>query len=148
MRTKRVTFRHRWLPYLLVAPQLSITLVFFIWPAAQSIRQSMLREDAFGLKTTFVGLENFTALFHDPLYLRAPSVTTVIFSAAVAAAVDADRAAAGGDGGPRACASALAYRTLLIWPYAVAPAMAGVLWWFLFNPTIGLVANGLAAARL
>ncbi|MDN2565472.1 sn-glycerol-3-phosphate ABC transporter permease UgpA [Aquibium sp. A9E412] len=141
MRTKNVTFKSPWLPYLLVAPQLLITAVFFLWPASQAIYQSVLRQDAFGLRTEFVGLANFRRLFADPLYFDA-FVTTVVFSAlvtgismlaALVLAIMADRVLRG----------ALAYRTLLIWPYAVAPAVAGVLWWFLFNPTIGLVAYAL-----
>ncbi|EAQ04059.1 probable sn-glycerol-3-phosphate transmembrane abc transporterprotein [Pseudooceanicola batsensis HTCC2597] len=138
MRAKRVTFRHRWLPYALIAPQIIITLVFFLWPASQAIYQSVLRQDAFGLRTEFVGMANFKRLFADPLYLES-FWTTMAYSAMVAAsgmlialvlAVMADRV----------IRTATAYRTLLIWPYAVAPAVAGVLWWFLFNPTIGIAA--------
>jgi len=143
LRIKKVTFRHRWLPYLLVAPQIAITLVFFIWPASQALYQSVLRQDAFGLKTEFVGLANFAKLFNDPLYLES-FVTTVTYSAMVAGlsmgvalvlAVMADRVVR----------QATTYRTLLIWPYAVAPAVAGVLWWFLFNPTLGIAAYALDA---
>ncbi len=138
MQTKRITFKNNWLPYLLVAPQLVITLVFFIWPASQALYQSVLRQDPFGLRTEFVGLENFEALFADPLYLSSFKVT-IVFSlgttilsmgAALLLAVMADRVIRG----------STAYRTFLIWPYAVAPAVAGVLWWFLFNPTIGIAA--------
>ncbi|WP_211222263.1 sn-glycerol-3-phosphate ABC transporter permease UgpA [Sediminimonas qiaohouensis] len=141
--TKKVTFSHRWLPYLLVAPQIAITLVFFIWPASQALYQSVLRQDAFGLKTEYVGLANFAKLFNDPLYLQS-FYTTITFSALVAGvsmavalvlAVMADRVVR----------QATTYRTLLIWPYAVAPAVAGVLWWFLFNPTIGIAAYALDA---
>ena len=141
MRTKRVTFRSPWLPYLLVAPQIVITAIFFLWPAGQAIYQSVLREDAFGLKTEFVGLKNFERLFQDKLYLES-FATTFLFSGLVAGlsmglalllAIMADRV----------FRSALAYRTLLIWPYAVAPAVAGVLWFFLFNPTIGIAAFAL-----
>jgi len=133
---KRVTFKSQWLPYALLAPQLAITLVFFIWPASQALYQSVLRQDAFGLRTEFVGLENFAALLADPLYLESFHVT-IAFSVGVAAvsmsaslllAVMADRVIKG----------ATAYKTLLIWPYAVAPAVAGVLWFFMFNPTIGI----------
>lgn len=143
MQPKRVTFRHRWLPYALIAPQIVITIVFFLWPASQAIYQSVLRQDAFGLRTEFVGLANFTRLFEDPLYLQS-FWTTIAFSAMVAGlsmgialilAVMADRV----------IRSATAYRTLLIWPYAVAPAVAGVLWWFLFNPTIGIAAYAMDA---
>jgi sn-glycerol 3-phosphate transport system permease protein len=141
VRTKKVTFRHRWLPYLLVAPQIAITIVFFIWPASQALYQSVLRQDAFGLRTEFVGLQNFARLFADPLYIKS-FFTTIAFSAMVAGlsmlvalilAVMADRV----------IRRATIYRTLLIWPYAVAPAVAGVLWWFLFNPTIGIAAYAL-----
>ncbi|SES35531.1 carbohydrate ABC transporter membrane protein 1, CUT1 family [Tranquillimonas rosea] len=137
MQTKRTIFHNRWLPYLLLAPQLAITVIFFLWPAAQAVRQSFLREDAFGLKTEFVGLGNYLRLFSDPSYLNAFQVTAV-FAVSVAAlsmglalllAVAVDRVL-------RANQS---YTTLLVWPYAVAPAVAGVLWWFLFNPTIGIL---------
>ena len=135
---KRVVFQHRVLPYLLVAPQLIITLVFFVWPAAQAIRQSVLLEDAFGLSTRFVWFENFERLFGDPNYLNASRVT-VVFAVATATlsmslglllATMADRILKG----------ATSYRTLLLSPYAVAPAVAGVLWLFLFNPVVGIVA--------
>ncbi len=135
---KRVTFRDPLLPYLLVLPQMAITLIFFIWPASQALYQSLLRQDAFGLRTQFVGLENFARLLGDPLYLNSFQVT-LVFSLAVTFsglafgllfAVMADRVIKG----------AATYKTLLIWPYAVAPAIAGVLWWFLFNPTIGILA--------
>jgi len=134
---KRVVFGHRVLPYLLVLPQMAITLVFFLWPASQAIYQSALIEDAFGLSSEFVWFENYAVLFADPLYLGSFR-TTAFFSIAVAAlsiglalflAVMADRVIRG----------AMAYKTLLLWPYAVAPAVAGVLWLFMFNPSIGLV---------
>ncbi|MDF1790371.1 MAG: sn-glycerol-3-phosphate ABC transporter permease UgpA [Thalassobaculaceae bacterium] len=135
---KRVTFRNRWLPYLLLLPQLAVTVVFFLWPAAQALYQSMLVEDAFGLSTEFVWFENFEELFADPLYLEA-FLNTVVFSfsvafvsmsAALLLAVMADRTIKG----------TTAYKTLLIWPYAVAPAVAGVLWFFMFNPVVGILA--------
>ena len=134
---KRVVFRSAWLPYLLVAPQIAITVVFFFWPAVQAFWYSFLLQDAFGLKTQFVGLQNFVALFHDPHYLQSFKITAV-FSVLVAGsgiiislvlAAMADRVIRG----------ALAYKTLLIWPYAVAPAIAGVLWAFMFAPSIGIV---------
>lgn len=140
---KRVTFNNRILPYLLLAPQIAITIIFFIWPAAQALFQSFLLEDAFGLKTQFVWFENFTALFGDPLYLDSFSVT-LIFSAATTAlamssallfAVMADRI----------IRAATTYKTFLIWPYAVAPAIAGALWFFVFNPSIGIGAYTLKA---
>jgi len=135
---KRVTFRERWLAVLLLTPQLAITLVFFIWPASQALWQSLLQQDPFGLSTRFVGLENFARLFADPLYLNAVRVT-LVFSVSVAAsgiasalllAVMADHVLRG----------AGLYKTLLIWPYAVAPAIAGLLWFFMFHPTVGILA--------
>jgi sn-glycerol 3-phosphate transport system permease protein len=134
---KRVVFRSAWLPYLLVAPQLAITIIFFFWPASQAVWYSFQLQDAFGLRTQFVGLENFQTLFRDPNYL-ASFRTTAIFSIAVAGigialslllAVMADRVVRG----------AMAYKTLLIWPYAVAAAVAGVLYAFMFAPSIGIV---------
>ena len=127
---KRVVFRSAWLPYALLAPQIAVTLVFFFWPAAQAGWYSFQLQDAFGLRAEFVGLSNFAALFRDANYLHSFQVTA-LFSALVATsgiavalllAVMADRVVRG----------ALAYKTLLIWPYAVAPAVAGVLWAFLF----------------
>ncbi len=136
---KRARFNSRWLPYALIAPQIAITIVFFFWPALQALYQSVLLQDAFGTHTQFVGLDNFIALYHDEQYL-ASFKTTAIFSLAVAVsglsislvlAVFADRVLRG----------ATAYKTLLIWPYAVAPAVAAVLWLFLFSPTLGVVAH-------
>ena len=134
----RITFNQRGLPYLLVMPQLLITLVFFVWPAGQAVYQSLLIEDAFGLSSQFVWFDNFRELFADPGYLNSLQVTAVFSSAttllsmsvSLLLAVMANRVLHG----------ALGYRTLLIWPYAVAPAVAGVLWWFMFNPTIGIIA--------
>jgi sn-glycerol 3-phosphate transport system permease protein len=138
---KRAFFRSRWLPYALVAPQLAITIIFFFWPAGQALYQSVLMQDAFGSNVEFVGLENFRTLFNDPGYLASFRVTAV-FSVLVAGfglaislvlAVFADRLLRG----------ATTFKTLLIWPYAVAPAIAGVLWLFMFNPTLGVVAHWL-----
>jgi sn-glycerol 3-phosphate transport system permease protein len=138
---KRVHFKPSVLPYLLLAPQVAVTLVFFIWPASQALYQSMLVQDAFGLSTQFVWFENFEALFADEHYLGSFK-TTALFSVLVAGsslgislllAVMADRVVRGTH----------LYRTLLIWPYAVAPAVAGALWVFLFNPTLGIIAYGL-----
>jgi sn-glycerol 3-phosphate transport system permease protein len=135
---KRVTFNERTLPYLLVAPQILITLVFFFWPSGQAIWQSVLIEDAFGGNTKFVWFDNFLHLFADPAYYASMRIT-VVFSFLVATiglavslllAVMADRVIRGA--GP--------YKTFLVWPYAVAPAVAGVLWGFLFNPSVGIVA--------
>jgi len=133
---KRVHFPSSALPYMLVAPQILITVIFFIWPASQAVYQSFLIEDAFGLSTEFVWFENFTLLFDDKQYLQTFG-RTIFFSVAVAflsmsvaliLAGFADRVVRG----------ATAYRTLLIWPYAVAPVLAGALWVFMFNPTLGI----------
>ena len=138
---KRVVFRSTWLPWALLAPQLAIIGVFFFWPAAQTVLQSMQQQDAFGTSTSWVGLENFVNLFQDRSYLESFK-TTAVFSISVAVlgiavslllAVFADRVIRG----------ALVYKTLLIWPYAVAPAVAGVLWLFMFAPSIGVVSYAL-----
>jgi len=135
---KRVRFQSTWLPWLLIAPQMAIVLVFFFWPAGQALWQSVLQQDAFGTSTEFVGLENFERLFHDATYL-ASFQTTVVFSGLVAGtsmsvalllAVMANRIGRGSS----------IYKTLLIWPYAVAPVVAGVLWLMLFASPWGVVA--------
>lgn len=138
MAQKRVTFGGTALPILLLAPQLAITAIFFFWPAIQAVRQSMYRSDAFGFGERFVGWDNFTALFRSARYWESVQVTavfaasvaiiTLCVSLAFASAVD------------RMIRSRTTYSTLLIWPYAVAPAVAGVLWWFLFNPSVGILA--------
>jgi sn-glycerol 3-phosphate transport system permease protein len=138
---KRSVFGSRWLPLLLLAPQLLVTLVFFYWPAGQAVWQSFLLQDAFGLSTEFVWFENYRELFSQPAYYRtllttaifSTSVTVLALSIALLLAVMADRQLRGG----------AVYRTLLIWPYAVAPAVAGVLWVFMFQPTLGVLARGL-----
>ena len=135
---KRVVFKHKFLPYLLVAPQIAITLVFFIWPASQAVYQSVLQEDPFGLSSTFIGLANFVDIFTDEIYLHSIYVTAVFsLSVAVIAMSVSLLLAAMAD---RVIKGATAYKTLIIWPYAVAPAVAGVLWYFLFNPTVGIIA--------
>ena len=143
---KRVVFRSAWLPYALIAPQIIVTLVFFVWPAGQALYQSVFVEDAFGTSVEFVGLANFAALWNDALYARAFG-TTALFSICVAAlslgsallfAVLANRVVRG----------AAIYKTLIIWPYAVAPAVAGVLWLFLFDPSVGTLAYVLKKAGL
>ena len=143
MRAKRTTFKTTLVPALLLAPQLLITFVFFVWPAAQAIWQSVLREDAFGTKSQFVGFANFTRLFADETYLASAGVT-VFFSLAVGIlslalgllfASLTDHVARG----------KAAYRLLLVWPYALAPAVAAVLWFFIFNPTVGVGSGVLRA---
>jgi sn-glycerol 3-phosphate transport system permease protein len=141
---KRVVFRSAWLPYALLAPQIAVTVVFFFWPAMQAAWYSFQLQDAFGERTQFVGLANFAALFGDSNYLHSFGVTA-LFSALVAGcgiaialllATMANRVIRG----------ALGYRTLLIWPYAVAPAVAGVLWAFLFAPSVGIITYALRRA--
>lgn len=135
---KRVVFHNRFLPYLLIAPQIAITLVFFFWPASQAIVQSVLREDAFGTSSYFVGLENFQLLFEDEYYANSFKVTALFstlvtvlgLSISLVLAVTADRLVRG----------TTIYKTLMIWPYAVAPAVAGALWGFVFLPGPGVFA--------
>ena len=138
---KRVVFRSIWLPWLLLVPQMAVILVFFFWPAAQAILQSLQQQDAFGTSVEFVGLANFRQLFADAGYLESFK-TTALFSALVAStgiglslllAVFADRIVRG----------ATLYKTLLILPYAVAPSVAAVLWVFMFSPSLGVVAYAL-----
>ncbi|APW43870.1 sn-glycerol-3-phosphate ABC transporter permease UgpA [Rhodoferax saidenbachensis] len=138
---KRVVFKSAWLPWVLLAPQVAVIAIFFFWPAAQALLQSVQQSDAFGTSVQFVGLENFRNLWNDESYLESFK-TTAVFSSLVAVlglslsltlAIFADRVVRG---------SGL-YRTFLIWPYAVAPAVAGVLWLFMFAPSIGIVSYGI-----
>ena len=140
---KRVLFRSAWLPWVLMLPQLVIIGVFFFWPASQAVLQSMQMQDAFGLSTEWVGFQNFAQLWNDPTYLESFK-TTAWFSVLVAGlgigislllAIFADRVVRG----------AMVYKTLLIMPYAVAPVIAGVLWVFIFSPSIGVATFGLRA---
>ena len=136
---KRAVFSGKLLPYLLIAPQLAITLIFFYWPASQALKQSFFVEDAFGISSDFVGFENYRALFQDTYYFRAMA-TTLIFAVVVAVASLAIALvlALAADRGIRGVGI---YRTLLIWPYAVAPVIAGVLWSFLFQPSLGMLSH-------
>jgi len=141
---KRVRFRSLWLPWVLLAPQLAIILIFFFWTAAQALLQSVQLQDAFGTSSEFVGLENFRRLFADELYLYSFRITAIFsilvagcgISLALLLAVFADRV----------IRAATFYKTLMVWPYAVAPAVAGVLWLFMFAPSIGMVSFWLRAA--
>jgi len=136
---KRVVWKGSWLPYALLAPQIVITVVFFFWPASQAVWQSMLVQDAFAAKVQFVWFDNFVELFHDPNYLSSFRVTAVFsllvtfvgLAIALLLAVFADRVVRG----------ATVYKTLLIWPYAVAAAVAAVMWLFLLNPTLGVLTH-------
>ncbi|AHF87317.1 glycerol-3-phosphate transporter permease (plasmid) [Rhizobium leguminosarum bv. trifolii WSM1689] len=138
MQTKRTVFPNTLLPYLLIAPQIFVTVVFFLWPAATAFWQSFLRQDAFGFKTNFVWFENYRRLFADPIYINAFGHTLVfaILVTVLSTAIALLLAAAA----MRVLRTSRIYSTLLIWPYAVAPAIAGILWWFMFNPSIGIVA--------
>jgi sn-glycerol 3-phosphate transport system permease protein len=136
---QEIYFQSRWLPWALVAPQVIIVVLFFFWPAGQALVQSFQQSDAFGITTQWVGFENFRALMNDPAYWYSFKVTAV-FSILVACigiglalilAVFADRVTR----------ATVVYRTLLIWPYAVAPAVAGVMWLFLFSPSVGVIAQ-------
>ena len=137
MQAKRTVFPNKILPYLLLIPQLAVTLAFFIWPALQAVKSSFEREDPFGFKTTFVWFENYRRLFIDPLYLSsvgktaifAVSVTALSMSLSLILAVAVNRV----------LRTNRLYTTMLVWPYAVAPVVAGILWWFMFNPSIGIL---------
>jgi sn-glycerol 3-phosphate transport system permease protein len=138
---KRVFFRSGWLPWALLAPQMAVILVFFFWPAGQALFQSLQQQDPFGTSIEYVGLQNFRQLFDDPGYIESFK-TTAVFSVLVAGigialslmlAVFAERIVRG----------ATFYKTMLILPYAVAPAVAAVLWVFMFSPSLGVVAYAL-----
>jgi sn-glycerol 3-phosphate transport system permease protein len=138
---KRVLFKSTWLPWLLIAPQMAIITVFFFWPASQALVQSLQQQDAFGTSVEWVGLQNFAALFSDPAYLESFK-TTALFSVLVATigialslllAIFADRVVR----------MAMFYKTMLVLPYAVAPAVAAVLWVFMFSPSLGVVSYAL-----
>jgi sn-glycerol 3-phosphate transport system permease protein len=144
MAEKQAAFRNRWLPYVLVGPQIAVTAVFFLWPAGQALFQSVRIQDAFGLSSHFAGLTNFIALFQSATYLHSFTVsfvysllvTVIGLALSMLLAVMANRPLRG----------AAIYKTFLIWPYAVSPAIAGVLWLFLFNPSVGIL--GVALNRL
>jgi len=141
MMQRRAIFNNRILPYFLLLPQLVITAVFFFWPASQAIYQSVLKQDPFGLRTQFVWFDNFQTVLSDPLYIEAVQVTIVfsilvtlfVMTLALFFAVMADRQIRG----------AQTYKTLLLWPYALAPAVAAVLWNFIFHPSIGIFGKAL-----
>jgi len=134
---KRAVFRNPWLPYVLVAPQVAITLGFFFWPAFGSVRLSFYRASPFGDRLIFVGLGNFQRLFADAAYLRS-AVTSVIFSFIVTLVGLALALVLASLANAKIRGLAL-YRSLLLWPYGIAPAIAGVLWLFIFHPSYGLL---------
>lgn len=137
MQEKQTYFKNSFLPYWLLLPQLLITVLFFLWPAFQSIKSSFQREDPFGFKTVFIGFENYARIFSEGDYLNSLYVTAVFaisvtfvsmsISLLLATAVD------------RTIRSKNVYTTMLLWPYAVAPIIAGVLWMFIFHPTLGFM---------
>ncbi|MGX4801167.1 sn-glycerol-3-phosphate ABC transporter permease UgpA [Bradyrhizobium guangdongense] len=143
---KQAIFKSKLMPYALVAPQLAVVLIFFYWPALQAVIQSFLLQDAFGLSTSFVWFDNYIELFQDPAYFES-IIRTFFFSFAIAVsslsfalllAVMADKPLRG----------VMLYRTLLIWPYAVAPPVVGVLWIFMLHPSLGVLARYLRAAGI
>ena len=143
---RKVGFGGTLLPLLLLAPQLAVTGVFFLWPAGAAVWQSVLQQDPWGLRSEFVGLRNFTEVLAEPEW-RAAAWRTLGFASAVAAsamsvalflAVQADKAIRGAN----------AYKAMLIWPYAVAPAVAAVLWLFVFHPSIGIIGRALNGAGI
>ena len=143
---KRAVFSSRLLPYALLVPQVAITLIFFYWPAVQALWQSFLLQDAFGLSTDFVWFENYKSLFAQPEYYHtmlntlvfSTAVTVLSLSSALLLAAMADKQLRGSQ----------IYTTLLIWPYAVEPAVAGVLWVFMLHPSLGVMARGLRSLGL
>ncbi|ADO43740.1 sn-glycerol-3-phosphate ABC transporter permease UgpA [Ketogulonicigenium vulgare] len=143
MQSKRAIFPGQWLPWVLLAPQLAITLIFFIWPAGQAVWFSFLRQDPFGLSSTFIWFDNYARIFRDPSYLKAINrtvvfavgVTVLAMSISILLAVAVNRV----------IRANRVYSTLLVWPYAVAPVVAGALWWFMFNPTLGILPHALKA---
>jgi len=135
---KRSFFTSKFLPYFLILPQVLITVTFFYWPALQGLAQSVMRSDPFGQRNTFIWLENFIALFIDPLYLK--SIGTTLFFSVSVAAVSISVGLFIATMANRALKAKALIRTMLIWPYAVAPAISGILWLFLLHPSYGVVA--------
>ena len=134
---KKIYYHNKLLAYLLIAPQILITLIFFIWPAAQALYQSFLVEDAFGLGSEFVWFENFIFLFEDEYYVDSFG-RTALFSFLVAFVSMSFSLILAGFA-ERVIRGELIYKSLLIWPYAVAPVLAGALWIMLFDPSLGLI---------
>jgi sn-glycerol 3-phosphate transport system permease protein len=138
---KRSAFKSSYLPYLLILPQVVITLTFFYWPALQGLIQSFLLSDPFGQSSRFVWFYNYLEIFRDPLYVKS-ILTTFTFSIAVAS-VSISLGLFIATMANRALRATALVRTLLIWPYAVAPAISGILWLFLLHPSYGIVALGI-----
>jgi sn-glycerol 3-phosphate transport system permease protein len=134
---KRTVFRNRWLPYALVAPQLAVTIAFFFWPAFDSLRLSLYRASPFGDRLIFIGLGNFQRLLADPAYFRSVA-TSFVFSALVTFVGLAVALLLASLANAKIRGLAI-YRTLLLWPYGIAPAVAGVIWMFVFHPSFGVL---------
>jgi sn-glycerol 3-phosphate transport system permease protein len=134
---KRTVFANRWLPYALVAPQLLVTVVFFFWPAFDSLRLSLYRASPFGDRLIFIGAGNFQRLLSDPAYFRSVA-TSFLFSALVTVAGLAVALLLASLANAKIRGLAV-YRTLLLWPYGIAPAIAGVIWLFVFHPSFGVL---------
>jgi len=135
---KRSFFTSKLLPYFLILPQFLVTATFFYWPALQGLVQSVMRSDPFGQHSTFIWLDNFIALFIDPLYLK--SIGTTLFFSASVAVVSISVGLFIATMANRALKAKALIRTMLVWPYAVAPAISGILWLFLLHPSYGVVA--------
>ena len=134
---KRTVFRNRWLPYALIAPQLAVTIAFFFWPAFDSLRLSLYRASPFGDRLIFIGLANFQRLLADPAYFRSVA-TSFVFSALVTFVGLAVALLLASLANAKIRGLAI-YRTLLLWPYGIAPAVAGVIWMFVFHPSFGVL---------
>src|SRR5215470_10215281 len=134
---RRAVFRNPWLPYALVAPQIAITLVFFFWPAFNSLRLSLYRASPFGDRLIYVGFGNFERLFADAAYLRS-ALTSLVFSFFVTVSGLAVSLLLASLANAKIRGLGV-YRTLLLWPYGIAPAIAGIIWLFIFHPSYGIL---------
>ena len=142
----RVIYRNGWLPFLLIFPQITLTLIFFLWPSLQALEQSFYLEDAFGFSKKYIALQNYWELWEDAGYRRSFGTTAVFGISVVVLSMGLALGLA--VAANRVLKAALVYRTFLIWPYAVAPALAGVVWYFLLNPSIGILAYWLHLAGI
>src|SRR4026207_1373947 len=133
----RTVFRNRWLPYALVAPQMAVTVLFFFWPALKSLQLSLYRVSPFGDRSTFVGLENFQKLLADREYY-ASVVNSFVFAGGVTVLAGLGALILAGLARQRIRGPAV-YRTLLLWPYGIAPAVAGIIFLFIFHPSYGIL---------
>jgi sn-glycerol 3-phosphate transport system permease protein len=134
---QRTVFRSRWLPYALVAPQMAVTVVFFFWPAVKSLQLSLYRVSPFGDRSFFVGLDNFAKLLGDPGYY-ASVINSFVFAGGVTALAVLGALILAGLATQKIRGLAV-YRTLLLWPYGIAPAVAGIIFLFIFHPAYGIL---------